>query len=191
MTIAPSPVWDRSNFQNVPLNTFIYKSFSWKLDQRGCCFPNEIKINLKCETFKLQLYFWCNEFGEIRGNATMGKCIIMFCAVSLFLVKIATFHGRHLWHGFGKVSWSQIFPWNRSWLNKNRFHAKERGQFLHTNGIYSVLLAINSSKQRKDNQCLARYRWCLLSVYHDIVTCSQQKLKSFFFSFFFFHQLCR
>ena len=49
--------------------------------------------------------------------------------------------------------------------------------------IFIVLLAINSSKQRKDNQCLARYRWCLLSVCHDIVTCSQQKLKSFFFFF--------
>ena len=46
--------------------------------------------------------------------------------------------------------------------------------------------ATDSSKQRKDNQCLARYRWCLLSVYHDIVTCSQQKLKHFFF--FLFHQ---
>ena len=67
----------------------------------------------------------------------------------------------------GMVSWSQIFPWNRSWLNKNRFHEKEGGQFLHTNNIYCVLLAINSSKQRKDNQCLARYRWCLLRVYHD------------------------
>ena len=69
-------------------------------------------------------------------------------------------------------------------LNKNRFHEKEGGQFLHTNGIYCALLAINSSKQRKDNQCLARYRWCLLSVYHDILTCSQRKLKkrSFFTS---------
>ncbi len=44
---------------------------------------------------------------------------------------------------------------------------------------------LNSSKQRKDNQCLARYRWCLLSVYHDIVTCSQRKLKCLF------HQLSR
>ena len=31
-----------------------------------------------------------------KGNATMGKCIIISCAVSLFLVKFATFHGRHL-----------------------------------------------------------------------------------------------
>ena len=38
--------------------------------------------------------------------------------------------------------------------------------------IQTVLLALNSSKQRKDNQCFARYRWCLLSVYHDIVTFS-------------------
>ena len=45
-----------------------------------------------------------------------------------------------------------------------------------------VLLATNNSKQRKDNQCLTRYQWCLLSVYHDIVTCSQQKLNNFLFS---------
>ena len=32
---------------------------------------------------------------------------------------------------------------------------------------------------KKDSVYLARYRWCLLSVYHDIVTCSQLKLKSF------------
>ena len=44
--------------------------------------------------------------------------------------------------------------------------------------VFIVLLATNSSKQRKDNQCLTRYRWCLLSVYH-ILTCSQQKLKNF------------
>ena len=61
------------------------------------------------------------------------------------------------------------------------FHEKEGGQFLHANGIYCVLLATNSSKQRKDNQCVTRYRWCLLSVYHDIVTCSQWKLKNFLF----------
>ena len=41
--------------------------------------------------------------------------------------------------------------------------------------VWCVLLAINSFKQRKDNQCLTRYGWCLLSVYHDIVTCSQRK----------------
>ena len=59
---------------------------------------------------------------------------------------------------------------------------RKKGQFLHTNGIYCVLFAIiNSSKQRKDNQCLSRYRWCLLSVYHDIVTCSQWKLNNFLF----------
>ena len=69
-------------------------------------------------------------------------------------------------------------------LIKNRFHEKEGGQFLHTNGIYCVLLVINSSKQRKDDQCLTRYRWCLLSVYHDIVTCSQRKLKK---CLFFYH----
>ena len=54
---------------------------------------------------------------------------------------------------------------------------------MYTNGIFCVLLAINCPEQRKDNQCLARYRWCLLSVYHDIVTCSQQKLKNFIFFF--------
>ena len=44
----------------------IHGSFSWKLDQRGCRFPDEIKINLKHESFKLPLYFWCSVFGEIR-----------------------------------------------------------------------------------------------------------------------------
>ena len=60
---------------------------------------------------------------------------------------------------------------------------KEASSYMYTNGIYCVLLATNSSKQKKDNPCLARYRWCLLSVYYDTVTCSQQKLKNFFFLF--------
>ena len=42
-----------------------------------------------------------------------------------------------------------------------------------------MLLPTNSSKQR--NQCLIHYQWCLLSVYHDTVTCSQKKLKNFLF----------
>ena len=130
--------------------------------------------------FKLPLYFWCNAFGEIREMPQWVNASL-FLALWAFFVKIATFHGRHLRHGFGKVSWSQIFPWNRSWWNKNRFHEKEGGQFLHTNGIYCVLLAINSSKQRKDNQCLSRYQWCLLSGYHNIVTCSQRKIKNCLF----------
>ena len=55
----------------------------------------------------------------------------------------------------------------------------------YTQMVFIVLLAIKSSKQRKDAQCLERYRLCLLSVYDDIVTCSQQKLKNVFFFFFF------
>ena len=34
---------------------------------------------------------------------------------------------------------------------------KESSSYMYANGIYCVLLATNSSKQRKDNQCLARY----------------------------------
>ena len=69
-----------------------------------------------------------------------------------FLVKIATFS----WPPF--VTWL----WEGGWLIadisalesfttescKNKFHEKG-GQFLHTNGVYCVLLAINSSNQRK------------------------------------------
>ena len=51
--------------------------------------------------------------------------------------------------------WIKTISWEIRWL------------VLHKNDIYCVLLPTNSSKQRKDNQCLARYRWCLLSVYHD------------------------
>ena len=63
-----------------------YTSFSWKRDQRGCCFPHEIKTNLKHKTFKLLLYFWCNVFGEVPQ-----KYIIISCAMSLFWYKSQTF----------------------------------------------------------------------------------------------------
>ena len=46
---------------------------------------------------------------------------------------------------------------------------------------YKWFLLCNSSKQRKDNQCFTCYWWCLLSVYHSIMTCSQQKPKNFLF----------
>ena len=60
---------------------------------------------------------------------------------------------------------------------------KEASSYIQIVFIVCCLLQ-TSFKQRKDNQCLARYRWCLLSVYHDIVTCSQQKLMNLFFIFF-------
>ena len=54
--------------------------------------------------FKLPLYFRCNVFGENKRNATMGKCSIISCAVSLFWVKIETFSWppfvTWLWEGY-------------------------------------------------------------------------------------------
>ena len=125
---------------------------------------------------------WC--VWRNKGNGTVCECIIIYCALSLFLfVKNHDIFMAIICdcHGYRKVSWSQIFPWNHSWLNKNRFDEKQCEWFLHTNDIYCVLLSTNSSKERKDNQCLVHYWWCLVSVYHDIMTCSQQKLKNFRF----------
>ena len=48
------------------MHLHVHGSFSWKLDQRGCCFSDEIKIKTWLIFFKLLLYFWCNMFGEIR-----------------------------------------------------------------------------------------------------------------------------
>ena len=56
-------------------------------------------------------------------------------------------------------------------------------KFLHTNGIYCVLLAINSSKQRKDNQCqLPMVSSECVSRYCDLFTTETKELS-------FFHQL--
>ena len=68
------------------LSSYIYGSFSWKLGQRGCCFPNKIKWNWNMKLFELPLYFWCNVFGEIREMP-------QWVNASLFLV---------LWAFFGK-----------------------------------------------------------------------------------------
>ena len=59
---------------------------------------------------------------------------------------------------------------------------KEANSYIQMVFIVCCLLL---TTQRKDNQYLTHYRWCLLSVYHDIVTCSQRKLKKLSF----FHQL--
>ena len=153
------------------------------LGEKGCCWPSAQVLTLRIiGAIKLPPNQKRQRTGKKRLKGHIPKHIqYIRLHLSIYIFWKLDQRGCHLWHGFGMVSWSQIFPWNRSWLNKNRFHEKEGGQFLHINGIYCVLLAINSSKQRDDNQCLARYRWCLLSVYHDIVTCSQQKLKNFIF----------
>ena len=55
------------------------------------------------------------------------------------------------------------------------------GQFLHTNGIYCVLLAINSSKQRKDNQSrtLPMVSSECVTRYCDLFTMETKKLSFF------------
>ena len=40
-----------SRWPLVQTRYYTYRSFSWKLDQTRCCFHNEIKIQLKHETF--------------------------------------------------------------------------------------------------------------------------------------------
>ena len=54
-------------------------------------FPDEIKMKLKHDFFKITTIFLMECVWRNKGNATMGKCIIIYCAVSLFLVKLATF----------------------------------------------------------------------------------------------------
>ena len=44
--------------------------------------------------------------------------------------------------------------------------------------VFIVCCLLLTLQTNEDKQCLARYQWCLLSVYHDIVTCSQRKLKN-------------
>ena len=92
--------WGWNTFCQHTLNSKnnTYGSFSWKLDQRGCRFPDETKINLKCETFKLPLYFWCNVFGEIREMP-------QWVNAPLFVA---------LWAFFGKnrdSSWPPFMTW--------------------------------------------------------------------------------
>ena len=63
---------------------------------------------------------------------------------------------------------------------------KEASSYIQMVFIVSCLL-LTAPNKGKNNQCLARYRWCLPSVYHDIVTCSQMETKELSF----FHQLSR
>ena len=131
--------------------------------------------------FKLPLYFWCNVFGEIREMPQWVNTSLFLALWAFFGKNRDIFMATFCDMALGRLTDHRYFLGIvHNWID--RFHEKEGGQFLHTNGIYCVLLAINSSKQRKDNQCLAPYQWCLLSVYYNIVTCSQRKLKNSFFS---------
>ena len=89
-----------------------------------------------------------------------------FLCCEPFLVKIATFHGRHLWHGFGKVSWSQTFPWNHSWLHKNRFHEKEGHSYMQMVFIVCCLLltAPNKGKIISVSQVTNGVFWVCITI---------------------------
>ena len=109
--------------------------------------------------FKLPLYFWFNVFGEIREMP-------QWVNGSLFLVLWVFFLGKNRVICDVRAD-RYFFEFVHDWIKTGFMRKKEASSYIQ-NGIYCVLLAINSSKQRKDNQCLARYRWCLLSVYHDL-----------------------
>ena len=47
--------------------------------------------------------------------------------------------------------------------------------------VFTVCCLLLTAPNKGKIISVARYRWCLLSVYHNIVTCSQQKLKNFLF----------
>ena len=129
--------------------------------------------------FKLLLYFWCNVFGEIRE---MPQCV----NASLFLV---------LWVFFGKnrdifvaiicdmakerlADRRYFFEIVHDWIKTDFMRKRVASSYIQMIFIVCCFLLTGPNKEK---QCHACYRWCLLSVYHDIVTCSQQKLKNFLF----------
>ena len=127
--------------------------------------------------FKLPLYFWSNVFREIRE-------IPQWVNASLFLELWAFFCKNHdifmaaiCDMALGRLAdWRYFLAIVHDWI-KTRFIRKEASSYIQIVIIVWCLLQ-TSFKHRKDNQYLACYQGCLLSVYHDIVTFSQQKLKN-------------
>ena len=130
--------------------------------------------------FKLPLYFWYNEFGEIREMPQLVNASLFLVLWAFFCKNCDSFMAVICDMAMGRLTNRRYFLGIvHDWIKAGFMRKKEASSYIQM--VFIVLLATNSSKQRKDNQCLARYRWCLLSVYHNIVTCSQQKLKNFLF----------
>ena len=53
--------------------------------KEGAVFPMKNKNKIKRETFQITAIFEMECVWTNKGNAAMGKCIIISCAVSLFL----------------------------------------------------------------------------------------------------------
>ena len=103
---------------------------------------------------KLPLYFWCNVFGEIREMP-------QWVNASLFLV---------LWAFLGK---------NRDICDMALGRLADRWYFL---GIVHDLIKKGFTRKKEASSYMQMvFIVCFLSVYHNIVTCSQQKLKDFLF----------
>ena len=64
------------------------------------------------------------------------------------------------------------------WIKTGFMRKKEAISYIQMVFIVCCLLLTAPNKRKIIS--VSRYRWCLLSVYHDIVTCSQQKLKNLY-----------
>ena len=132
--------------------------------------------------FKLPLCFWCNVFGEIREMP-------QWVNASLFLV---------LWVFFGKnrdvfmapicdmamgrlVDRKYFLGIIHNWIKNGFMWKKEASSYIQM--VFIVCCLLLTAQNKGKIMCLACYRWGLLSVYHDTVTCSQQKLKNFLLFF--------
>ena len=132
--------------------------------------------------FKLPLYFWCNVFGEIRE---MPQCV----NASLFLV-LWVFFSRNcnismaVICDMAKGRWAdhryflEIF---REWIKTDFMRNKVASSYIQMIFIVCCFLLTAPHKEKIISVLYVHYQWCLLSVYDDIMTCSQQKLKNFIF----------
>ena len=126
--------------------------------------------------FKLPLYFWCNVFGEIKEMPQWVNASLFLALWDFFGQNPAIFMAAICDMALGRLADRRCFLGIvHDWIKTGFMRKKVANSYIQMVFIVCCLLvtAINSSKQ--GNQCLARYRWCLLSVYHDIVTCSQRK----------------
>ena len=112
----PIPVWETRT-------RYMGHSQSWKLRPKRVPLSRWNKNWTKTRKFwKLPLCFWC--VCRNKGNATMGECIVISCESFFGGVKIATFSWPPFVTWLREGSCSQLFPWDRSRLNKNGFREK-------------------------------------------------------------------
>ena len=132
--------------------------------------------------FKLPLYFWCNVFGEIREMPQWVNASLFLALWAFFCNNCDIFMAAICDMALGRLTDRKYFLGIiHDWIKTGFTRKKEASSYIQMVFIVCCLLltAPNKGKIISVSHITDGVFW--VCIYHDIVTCLQQKLKNFIF----------